>query len=82
VPHDDGWNSPAGGSVVAVDIASADATRSHLNQDVVGTAPWNWQILDCELPVLGQDQSIHTLDRKPPPKLPIYTYFRNRRELR
>src|ERR1700733_12022805 len=36
VAHHDRWNAAAGGAIVAVDIAAADATGGYLDQDFVG----------------------------------------------
>ena len=36
--HNNGRNAAAGRAVISVDIASADATRCYLNEDLTGTA--------------------------------------------
>ncbi len=61
--HDDGWNAAAGGAVVAVDIAAADAAGGNADQDFAGTRFGLGEIGKFELQILFQEQGFHEISR-------------------
>ena len=59
VAHDDGRNAPAGGAVVAVNVAAADAAGGDADEDLVGAGAREGQVRDFEMVVLGKKQRLH-----------------------
>jgi len=59
VAHYDGGNAAAGGAVVAVDIAAADAARGDLDQDFIGQWRGLGEIGDFQVLVFGEEKSFH-----------------------
>ena len=59
MPHDDRWNSPAGGAVVAMNVATADATGGHTHQNLVRTRLRSGKIGNVKLVILRKEQCFH-----------------------
>ena len=59
MPHNNRWNTPAGGAIVPVHITAADATCGHTHQDLFRSGHRCRQIGDVELVVLRKKQSFH-----------------------
>jgi hypothetical protein len=53
VPHDDGWNTATGRTVVAVNIATADSTGGYTNEKFVGAESWDRKIGEFKMSVFG-----------------------------
>ena len=75
VTHDDGRNAAAGGAVVAVDVAAADAAGGDPDQHFAWTRSRRRQIGNSQMFVFGEQQSLHAwrepsrrsgYSRKPP----------------
>jgi hypothetical protein len=59
VAHYDGRNAAAGGAVVAVDIAAADAAGGYLDQYFIGKRGGLGEIGDFQVLVFGEEKSFH-----------------------
>jgi hypothetical protein len=54
VAHDDRRNAAAGGAIVAVDVAAADAAGFDADQDFVGLQGGDGEVDDIEVVVFGK----------------------------
>ena len=72
VPHDDGRNSPARASVVAMHIAAADAAGFYPNQKLPRRRHRHRQIHQVKLLLLHQQQGFHAV---PPSRGPIIPWM-------
>ena len=78
VAHHDGRDTTAGGSVVAVDVAAADAAGRHVNQEFAATGNRCGKLGNFQTPVLGKKHCFHRDVRSVRPFLRIRS---NRRTL-
>src|SRR3990172_6300000 len=60
MPHNQGRNAPPGTSVHAVHIASANAARLDLHQNILWTKLRHWYIFVGELRIFFENQGFHT----------------------
>src|SRR5215831_3640571 len=51
--HNERRNTPSGGSIVAVNVAAADSTGRHANEQFVGAHGWNRNIGDLKVSIFG-----------------------------
>jgi hypothetical protein len=59
VTHHQRRYAPSGRAVITVNVAAANSTRRHTDQNFVAIGRWNRQVGDLELAVLREEKSFH-----------------------